>query len=152
MYLTAQARSTQATAAAQSGLSKQQDMAPSNEVLDGFGGVWREHFEAIVKDVLLLRSQADTEIDVQGLTFEDDQLGESQAAMAVLDLGVPSETFRKAVYKRVARCYLQTDPETQATIDKEIDSAPDQAQSQQAAMLQQAAELAAAKADARPVA
>ncbi|TAL08414.1 MAG: hypothetical protein EPO02_13095 [Nitrospirae bacterium] len=147
MYLQHQAAETHA---AQSGLSKQMDMQPSTEVLDGFGAIWREAFEGILKDVLAIRGQRDVDVDVQGLTFDDDNIYESQAALAVLDLGVPSETFRREVFKRVTRAYLKADPDKQKAIDQEIDSAPDQAQSQQAAMLEQAAALAAAKADARP--
>jgi hypothetical protein len=142
MYLQAQARSTDATPAAQSGLSKQADMQPSSEVLDGFGAIFRAAFKAILADVLLIRGESDVTVDVQGMHFETDELGEIETAQAALDLGVPSETFRKLVFKAVARCVAKPDPDTQKRIDSEIDAAPTEAERQAAALQEAAASLA----------
>jgi hypothetical protein len=142
MYLLSQARSTDATPAAQSGASKQADMQPSSEVLDGFGAIFRRAIRDILTDVLAIRGRADVEVDVQGLNFETDELGEIETAQAALDLGVPSDTFRGHVYKAVARCVAKADPETQKKIDGEIDAAPTEAERQQQALLQQASALA----------
>ena len=143
MYLLSQARSTSATPAAQSGASKQADMQPSSEVLDGFGSIFRSAFRDIIADVLAIRGRAGVEVDVQGLHFETDELGEIETAQAALDLGVPSDTFRGLVFKSVARCVGKADPDTQKKIDSEIDAAPTEAERhQKAAMLQQATALA----------
>lgn len=142
MYLQAQARSTDATPAAQSGLSKQADMQPSSEVLDGFGAIFRAAFKAILDDVLLIRGESDVTVDVQGMYFETDDLGEAETAQAVLDLGIPSDTFRKAMFKRLSRCFSDADPDTQKKIDSEIDAAPTEAERQAAALQAASADLA----------
>lgn len=142
MYLQAQARSTDATPAAQSGLSKQADMQPSSEVLDGFGAIFRASFKSILEDVLVIRGASDVTVDVQGMTFETDDLGEAQTAQSVLDLGIPSDTFRKTIFKRLSRCFSDADPDTQKKIDSEIDAAPTEAERQAAALQAASASLA----------
>ena len=124
MHLSAQGRDSSATAAASSGFSKEMDMAPAEDVLNAFGGIFRREMRGILSDVALVRGDRSVEIDVQGLVAEeDDDIGEIQAG---LDMQIPSETLRRSLYKRAARCLAEgASPETLTKIDAEIDAAPE---------------------------
>lgn len=134
MYLQAQGRNSSAQASANSGYSKEMDMAPSRDVLNGYGDVMREAAVAVLRNVLTIRSVKDVDVTVQGLHFEEgDELEEIGTAQAALETEIPSETFERALLKRVARQVLgKVDPDTLATIDKEIEAAPSRAQRKEA--------------------
>lgn len=129
MYLQAQGRDSSAQASANSGYSKEMDMAPSRDVLNGYGEMMRSAAGAILADVLAIRGKADLEVAIQGLHFEEgDELAEIGTAQAALELDVPSETFERALLKRAARQFMgKADPDTLAAIDKEIDASPTRA-------------------------
>lgn len=132
MYLQAQGRTSTATASASSGYSKQLDMAPSHEVLNGFGAIFRAALAAIAKDAALIRSAAGTEIEVEvtGLVFEEeDPLGEIETVEAALALDIPSDKFEKYVQKRFIRKYARNaDPKTLDEFEREIEAAPTKSQ------------------------
>jgi hypothetical protein len=143
MYLQAQGRDSSAQASANSGYSKEMDMAPSRDVLNGYGELLRGAAVGILADALAIRGKKDVEVTIQGLHFEEgDELQEIGAAQAALELEVPSETFERAVLKRIARQYVgKADPDTLAAIDKEIDAAPARAARMEAQRQQRAAQF-----------
>lgn len=143
MYLQAQGRDSSAQASANSGYSKEMDMAPSRDVLNGYGELLRTAAGNILSDVLAIRGMRDLEVHIQGLNFEDgDELQEIGAALAALELDVPSEIFERAVLKRIARQYVgKADPDLLAAMDREIDEAPVRAQRQMAQRKQRVAEF-----------
>jgi hypothetical protein len=143
MYLQAQGRDSSAQASANSGYSKEMDMAPSRDVLNGYGELLRGAAGGILADALAIRGRKDVEVSIQGLHFEEgDELQEIGTAQAALELEVPSETFERAVLKRTARQYVgKADPDTLAAIDKEIDAAPTRAARQEAQRQQRAAQF-----------
>jgi hypothetical protein len=126
LYLQAQGRSTAATPAAQSGLSKEIDMAPSRDVLNALGDVLRAAMQNTLGDVAEIRGDRDVTFDVRGFTFDDDtSTDELAVAQAAADLGIPSDTLEKEVMKRVARCLLKdARPDVIQKVDGEIDAAP----------------------------
>jgi hypothetical protein len=134
MYLQAQARSNEATPAAQSGISKEQDMAPSKDVLNAFGDVLRRALASILADVAAIRGDTDLTFEVRGFDFSDtDTDQEVKAAESVDTLGIQSDTLRKETHKRVARCLLRdAQPELLKQVEAEIDAAPTQEEQQAA--------------------
>lgn len=143
MYLQAQGRDSSAQASANSGYSKEMDMAPSRDVLNGYGELLRQAAGAVLADVLAVRGKADITVSVQGLHFDEgDEIAEIGTAQAALELDVPSATFERTVLKRIARQYAgKADPDTLAAIDREIDQAPTRAQRQDAQREQRAAQF-----------
>jgi hypothetical protein len=126
MYLQAQGRSEAATPAAQSGISKEQDMAPSNDVINAFGEIMRQHISTIMKLIAAIRQDKDLSFEVQGLQHDEDSMsGELADAGTVATLNIQSDTFHKESHKMVARKYLRKLPQTTIeTVCAEIDSAP----------------------------
>lgn len=136
MYLISQARDTSATAAAQSGVSKEQDAAPSCDFANGLGDVLRAAQQETLRRVALIRAatgfpgDAKLRFTVSGYVFEEG-VAESEVAtaQALLDAGVPSETFRKSVYKRlVASGMRDVIPAERDKALAEIDAAPSEAE------------------------
>ncbi|MFN3323427.1 MAG: hypothetical protein ACK5AZ_08025 [Bryobacteraceae bacterium] len=126
MYLQAQGRSSTAVASAQSGYSKEMDMAPSRDVLNGFGDVLRAGMQAVLGDVAAIRGDVDLKFDVRGFTFGEDQSGEElKTAQLAADLNIPSKTLEKEVQKKIARCLLKdARPDVIQKVEAEIDAAP----------------------------
>jgi hypothetical protein len=122
MYLVAQARSTAATPAAASGLSKQMDMAPTRDVLRGLGDILRGQMRAVLEDVAAARGE-EVRVEVRGFDFADEEVGDELArAEAIEALRIPSATLRREMQKRVARAVLRdAAPETLAAVEREID-------------------------------
>jgi hypothetical protein len=116
------------------------DMAPSTDILNGFGQLFRTFFQQVLGDVLLIRGIKDAKIDVQGLDFDSaDDLGDVELTQALLDMEIPSPTLTALLRKRLARRFLRNaDPETTLKkIDKEIDNAPTPEQIQANALTSQ---------------
>lgn len=108
MYLVAQARSTSATAGAASGVSKQEDMAPSHDVLDGMGAILRTALQNLLTLVIWARGDDGIVPDVTGFTFEDKlTAAELDVIEEVLSLGIPSDSFEREVYKLAVRLVLK---------------------------------------------
>ncbi len=125
LYLQAQGRSTSATASSSSGYSKEMDMAPSRDVLNGLGDILRAAMKDVLVDVAAIRGD-DRQFDVRGLSFDDDdEAGELATAQLATDLGIPSDTLEKEIQKRVARSILKdARPETIQKVEAEIEAAP----------------------------
>jgi hypothetical protein len=125
LSLQAQGRSTAATPAAQSGFSKEMDMAPSRDVLNALGDVLRAAMQSVLGDVAEIRGDRDVTFDVRGFTFDDDtSIDELAVAQAAADLGIPSDTLEKEVQKRVAHCLLKdARPDVIQRVEGEIDAA-----------------------------
>lgn len=155
MYLQSQARSNDATPAAQSGISKQADMAPSKNVLSGFGDILRAGMSSVLSDVADARGDTGLTFSVQGFDFEEDaSLEEVEKVAKIRDAGIESGTLERQQKKRAARAILPDErDDIMRKIDQEIDAAPTatekaeaEAKSQAEAMrgsLQRAAKLAA---------
>lgn len=123
-YLIAQARSQNSTPTAQSGLSKQQDMAPSKKMLGMFGDILQAVIQSTLNRVSAARGD-ELSWDVRGLEFpEDTPLAEVDVAAETLNLDIPSETFEKELYKKLAdTLFPDINPDTRQKIRKEIDEA-----------------------------
>lgn len=153
MHLQAQGRSSAATPASQSGYSKEQDMAPANDILNFFGDHIRAAQQLILECVGAIRADEKVTFDVRGYDFtEPETLIDIEEASAVEGLNIPSELFRKERYKDVVRKYAHDwNPDTVAAICEEIDKAPTQeeldakAQESELNLIQQGVQRAAAK-------
>jgi hypothetical protein len=147
MYLVAMARDTNATAAAQSGVSKQQDMAPSHVVLSGMGAILRSSMQEALQRVALVRaslpgSEGDADLvpDVRGFDFDDSlSVEEIDVIQTLLGVEVPSDLFEKELFKSAARSFFKnSNPDGLTEIFKQIDAAPTKEQRDQAALQQKA--------------
>ena len=132
MYLQAQGRTSTATASASSGYSKELDMAPSHEVLNGYGAIFRAALAGIAQDAATIRAPKGTELkaEVTGLTFQqEDTLDDVESTDAALGLNIPSDSFEKYIQKRFVNKYARNaDPDTKKVFESEIDAAPTKAQ------------------------
>jgi hypothetical protein len=148
-YLMAQGRDSTATASALSGTSKEIDLRPAMEALEGFGDILRSSIERVIN--MVVRARGDELVaSVRGFNFAPDiSMDEVVVAEGVLGMDIPSETLRRAMQKRIAaRAMRDEDPETVRQAMAEIDAAPtpDEKEAQrQAARL----ELFAASAERR---
>jgi hypothetical protein len=125
LYLQAQGRSSAATPSAQSGYSKELDMAPARDVLRAFGDILRTYMRRVIEDAALARGET-VSVDIHGFEFgEGDDPKQLAAAEAALNLGIPSARLERELWKRIAR-YLLRDatPGAIAEVEAEIDRAP----------------------------
>lgn len=154
-YLQAQGRPSSASASANSGYSKEQDMAPANDVLNRFGDVRRTQAEWVLEQDVAAARGVKVDITVNGFRFETKPVLQSiEVAESVQNLGIQSVTLEKALDKRVATDAL--DGESQEIKDaamKEIDAAPSRAEmaAQNAQMQQQAFQTSLDKATNKAV-
>ena len=117
-YLMDQGRSSQATPAAQSGISKQADKEPANDVLNAFGDVIRTAMQRVLSDVAVVRDYPSVGADVRGLSFDgDDPAIEMDLITAARALNIPSERLDKELLKRVARLLI---PDANQTLLDEV--------------------------------
>jgi hypothetical protein len=139
MYLLAQARSTDATPAAASGLSKQMDMQPAIDVQNGYGEILRTCFEDLLGVVAEIYERArdplvqvTTRFQCRGFEFSADTTSdELREIRSGLELNVPSREAEKALFRRAAALLMKREPKERldAAI-KEIDTAPTRAELQ----------------------
>lgn len=124
-YLIAQSRSITATAAAASGISKQQDMMASKKVLNLFGDIMRAMIQATYQAVSYARKDNFT-WDVRGLNFPEGPPGEEvDTVMGAMAVGVPSLAFEKELYKKVVMATIpDMNPKKKDQIFQEIEAAP----------------------------
>jgi hypothetical protein len=107
MNLQAQGRSMRATPAMQSGFSKLLEMAPAKQILSGMGDDLRKHMQAVLCDVIDVKNQPEVEPDVRGFNFEEDMsTDEVFAVSSLLKMQIPSETFEKYIYKKMAKAWM----------------------------------------------
>jgi hypothetical protein len=128
MYLQAQGRSSTATASAQSGYSKEMDMAPSRDVLNAYGTMLRETLQLLLYLVAQVRQDQAMDFDVRGLSYDENpDLNDFVTAEKMLALGIQSNTFNKEVQKQAVRDYGHTwNDDLKQKCCKEIDAAPTQ--------------------------
>lgn len=126
MYLQAQGRSSSATASASSGYSKELDMLPAQDVLNGMGDALRALAQGILDDVSVAQGAGEPQYKVRGFEFADvDETGALETALGAKDLAIPSDRLERELNKRTARKLLaDADPSIIAEIEKEIDAAP----------------------------
>ena len=120
-YLMSQATSGNSQ---QSGLSKQLDFATTDEVLGAYGAMVRQSMKQVLGAIAAAR-QDGVMPDVTGMDeFDIDDFGMSlENGAKLLALGVPSETLRKQVFKRLAFQYLaDARQEVRSRVAQEIDS------------------------------
>jgi hypothetical protein len=124
-YLLAQARSTNATPAAQSGVSKEADMTPSYEVAQAIGQMLIAGMKTILEWVLVL-SEDQAEVEIAGFEFDDsDVMADLSTVNEMTGMQIPSPTLDKELSKRAVRKGLpDLDKKLLETIEAEIDSAP----------------------------
>ncbi|MCC6591594.1 MAG: hypothetical protein IT168_33215 [Bryobacterales bacterium] len=124
LYLQAQGRSSTASASAQSGFSKEMDMAPSRDVLNGFGDVIRAGMKNVLLDVAAIRGD-DLTFNVTGFDFDAEDPADIESDQATLDMSIPSSTLRKEIWKRAAMRKLKdARPEIRESVKAEIDASP----------------------------
>ncbi|HWQ55534.1 MAG TPA: hypothetical protein VN442_17740 [Bryobacteraceae bacterium] len=122
-YLMNQAASP-AASVGQSGLSKQRDFSVTQEVLRAYGDAVKESMKQVLWAIAGARQDA-LRIDVSGLDeFDIGDFGtELDDAEQLLKMGIPSETLRRQVFKKLAFKYLcDVRQEVKNDIAREIDS------------------------------
>lgn len=132
-YLVAQGRSASASAAMQSGYSKEQDMMPARDVLAALGDGVRGAMEKILQTAAD-RMGLQVDVDVQGFDFSDRSDVIELEVMEKADATTPinSATYEREKQKRVVRIAMpDLNRETLQAIDKEIDAAPTPSEQQQ---------------------
>jgi hypothetical protein len=124
MYLQAQGRAMHATPAMQSGRSKQLEMVPAHEVLQSMGIDLRNGLNRLLDNVAMAATD-NISMRVHGLDFEDDMTTEEVFAVSsLMSLKVPSKTFEKYVYGKVASSWMRDASEDdRARVRAEIRSA-----------------------------
>jgi hypothetical protein len=140
MYLSYQGKSSSATADGASGVSKEMDMMPAQDVMNEYGDVVIASMQRLLDMVAQARGDVSVRADVRGLKFgKTATIEQVQLAEAVLAIGTGSETFEKEVKKQLASDYLpDANPETLEKISDEIDAAPtDEEKAQQDAKTKQ---------------
>lgn len=106
-YLMSQASGGGARGQLQSGLSKQLDFQTTDEVLSAYGASVREFMKQVLWSIAAAR-QDTVGLDITGMDeFDiDDFSTELDEAGKLLQLGIPSPTLQKQVFKRLAMQYL----------------------------------------------
>lgn len=128
MYLMAQGKSSTATASAQSGYSKQQDMVPALDALESIGDLIRASMQKILELVGAVRLDKNLDFDVRGFDFEEpDVINEIEATSGVKALAIRSETFNREIEKGLVRKVGKDwNPEVVNACTQEIDASPTQ--------------------------
>jgi hypothetical protein len=123
-YLLAQARGSQSSAPAQSGLSKLRDFAITQEVLRAYGDAVKDTMKRLLRAAAIAR-QDNVQLDVSGLDDFDirDFSSDLEDAERLLNLNIQSSTLQKQVFKRLAYKYLcDVRQEVKDQIAREIDA------------------------------
>ncbi len=108
----------------QSAVSKQLDFQMTQEMLRAYG-VWVKSVMRQVLEAIVTARQDDIRVTITGLDEVDisNFANELSQATNLLALGIPSETFKKQVFERLALKYLSdVRQETKDQIVKEIES------------------------------
>lgn len=157
-YLQAQARTANATAQGASGVSKQIDMAPANDVLNEYGARLSNAITLLCGDIADSRNET-VEIEVTGFRFEGKPtLSDIEIAQELQATGIGnySPTAEKESIKNVIiSAFDDKSQELKETMLAEVDAAPtseeraQQAADQQAQLFQQSLNKASSKSDAK---
>ncbi len=122
-YLLAQAGAVTSGGNSQSGLSKLRDFAVAQEVLRAFGDAVKDGMKRVLRAVAEARED-ELVIDVSGLDdFDISDFSDDLAnANTLLQLGIPSPTLKRQIFKRLAYKYLcDVRQEVKDQISQEID-------------------------------
>lgn len=109
----------------QSGLSKQRDFSVTQEVLRAYGDAVKECMKQVLRAIAAARQDGLT-VDVSGLDEFDigDFSTDLEDAERLLGMGIPSDTLRRQVFKKLAFKYLcDVRQELKNAIAREIDEA-----------------------------
>jgi hypothetical protein len=109
----------------QSGLSKAWDFSVTQEILRTYGDVVKDSMRAVLGAIAEAR-QDDLVVEVSGLDeFDIQDFGSELAdAQTLLALGIPSDTFKRQLFKRIALKYFcDARQEIKSEIAEEIDRA-----------------------------
>ncbi|MCW5981894.1 MAG: hypothetical protein KIT09_27665 [Bryobacteraceae bacterium] len=123
-YVLSQAGGRFSSQALQSGVSKQRDFSVTQEVLRAYGDIVKDTMKRILRSATSARDDG-LAIDVSGL--EEFDIGDFGAELAdaerLLNLGIPSPTLRRQVFKKLAFKYLcDVRQEVKDRIAQEIDA------------------------------
>lgn len=124
-YLMHQAGGLQYGQVGQSGSSKQRDFSITQEVLRAYGDAMKETMRQVLRATAAAR-QDGVSIDVSGLDEFDigDFSAELDDAEKLIKLGIPSETLKKQMFKKLAFQYLcDARQEVKNRIAAEVDGA-----------------------------
>ena len=124
-YLTNQMAGSFDSRPHQSGLSKAWDFSVTQEILRTYGDGVKDSLRAVLNAIAEARKDGLT-IDISGLDEFDiqDFASELADAKSLLALGIPSETFRRQLFKRIALKYFcDARQEIKTQIAEEIDRA-----------------------------
>lgn len=126
MHLQAQGRSMHATPAMQSGRSKVLELAPAKDILTSMGDDVRKHMQDVLRDVVYARQDDKVQPDVRGFQFEDSMSTEEVFAVSsLIGLRIPSKTFEKIIYKKIARAWMpDANRDDYDKVCQEIDAGP----------------------------
>ena len=125
-HLQAQGRDSSASAAANSGFSKEMDMAPAKDVLAACAEWTQAALTNVLKAVALARGEEDTDISVRMPQFDQVQtLAEIETGEALDTIDIPSDTLYKVRDRRIALAYMQDQPEDEKNaVLAELEAAP----------------------------
>ncbi|MBL8178998.1 MAG: hypothetical protein JNK48_30265 [Bryobacterales bacterium] len=124
-YLIQQARPVSGAGSQQSGLSKQQDLYVTHEVLRSYGDLVKDFSKVVLRTIQAAREDKIV-IDVQGMDDFDisDFAADLADAETLLRMDVPSPTLKKTIYKKIASKYLcDVRQDIKDQINQEIDKA-----------------------------
>jgi hypothetical protein len=101
-------------------------MMPAKQILSGMGDDIRRHMQDVLCDVRDARKDAKVEPDVRGFNFQEDMTTEEVFAVtSLLQLRIPSKTFEKYVYKKIAKSWMpDSNRQDLAIVYDEIDKGP----------------------------
>ncbi|MBI5280508.1 MAG: hypothetical protein HY858_02410 [Candidatus Solibacter usitatus] len=122
-YLMSQAGGAMSKNSAMTGLSKQRDYMVTQEVLRGFGDKVKDALKRILRALAAARRD-EIGIEVSGLDEFDigEFSSELEDAQRLLGLGIPSQTLRSQIQKKLALKYLcDASQEVKDRIAQEID-------------------------------
>ncbi len=125
-YLQAHGRSPSATPAAQSGYSKEMDMEPASDALNGFGAALRTFLSEVVSAASsVIATKRDLTAVVTGLAFADESIADIADAQLSAEF-VASRTWTNHVRRKIVTAKTpDVTPQERDAIFKEIDLAPE---------------------------
>jgi hypothetical protein len=110
VYLQSQGRSTKATPMVQSGYSKEIDLKPSMDVLNGIADVFRAGLLGVLTDVAAARGD-DAEFTINNLEFDGDDTAETDRDIQFIHGIYLGDTAEREIKKKVASRALKGLPD-----------------------------------------
>lgn len=112
MYLQDQGRSASTISSQRSGVAVMMEKLPGREVAEALGRYIRDMMEKTYQNVIDVRGESEAvSVSVRGFSFLENYVGlDISDAERLKDLGIPSGTLQRYVFKLVARKYMQDAP------------------------------------------